>query len=184
VTPPAPFVLPHVLRSDRNRNSVQSRGNAIRKGVDRSRMGGFPEAPAAPMLRCDAPTGGRLENDGGIMSESSQTGAPPEDVEDSTRGFSWPGQVCRMQCLGLSTAAASLVKRVRAAVAGATALETRSPRDCPDGDEAGADARDEPDFSFPRIEGKTRTRREGSRCDQSGSAHRSLLPVAVWSVRL
>ena len=27
----------------------------------------------------------------------------------------------------------------------------------------------------PRIEGKTRTRREGSRCGQSGSAHRSLL---------
>jgi hypothetical protein len=49
-TPPAPFVLPDVLRSDRNRNAVQSRGTAIRKGVDRSPMGGFPEAPAAPML--------------------------------------------------------------------------------------------------------------------------------------
>jgi hypothetical protein len=37
---------------------------------------------------------------------------------------------------------------------------------------------------FPRIEGKTRTRREGSRCGQSGSAHRSLLPVPIRSVCL
>jgi hypothetical protein len=59
------------------------------------------------------------------MSVSSQTKAPPAAVEDSTRGFSWRRQVSRMQSLGLSTTAALLVNRVRATVAGATALETR-----------------------------------------------------------
>jgi hypothetical protein len=42
------------------------------------------------------------------MSVSSQTAAPPGDVHDSTRGFSWRRQVCRVQCLALSIAAALL----------------------------------------------------------------------------
>ncbi len=56
---------------------------------------------------------------------SSQTVAPAGDVHDSTRGFSWRRQVCRVQHLGLSIAAALPLKRARAAIAGATALETR-----------------------------------------------------------
>lgn len=59
------------------------------------------------------------------MSVSSHTETPPAAVEGATPGFSWRGQVCRMQSLGLSTAATLLVNRVRATMAGATALETR-----------------------------------------------------------
>ena len=59
------------------------------------------------------------------MSMSSQTLAPPADVDDLTRGLSWRRQVCRLQRVGLSITAALPVKRARAAIAGATALETR-----------------------------------------------------------
>ena len=62
------------------------------------------------------------------MSMSLQTVASPKDVHDSTRGFSWRRQVCRVQRLGLSIAAALPLKRARAAIAEGSVEEDRKPQ--------------------------------------------------------